>query len=161
MSKVKKIFRDEIAKQVIANEENLFIRKVESLLSFYNPKSSGGVFQPISEISQSNPIVVEWIFDEDGDPVEEISNDEASYWVLLNKTPFFPGSATIVSDVGTIELENNCHVSITDVKQLPSGWILHQIIVSGTNYNYCNVSCLLSCAIELITYPLFVPCLQL
>ncbi len=130
MSKVKKVFRDEIAKQTILNEENVFIRKVESLLSFYTPKVSGGVFQSVIDISQDNPICVEWVFDEDGDPVEEISNDEASYWVLLNKTPFFPGSSSIVSDIGTIELENDNHVTVMDVKQLHSGWILHQVIVS-------------------------------
>jgi len=139
MGKVKKVFRDEIAKKISTNEENIFMRKVESLLSFYNPSTSGGVFQPITEISNETPIVVEWIVDEDGDPVEEISHDEPSYWVLLNKTPFFPGSSSIVSDIGSIELENDCRVSITDVKQLPSGWILHRVIVSSTLHRSTRV----------------------
>jgi len=129
MERVKRVFRDEVAKQLISSEESLFIRKIESLLSLYNPKVSGGVFQAQFELKTDPPVQVEWVFNHDGDPTEELSPEESSYWILLNRTPFFPGSPSVVADVGSLELENNCHIRVSDVKQLPAGWILHLITV--------------------------------
>ena len=130
LSHVKKKFRDEVAKQILSSEERLFVRKIESLLALYDPKNSGGVQISVGDISPENIVLIDWIFDEEGDPVEEISEGSNSYWIVLNKSPFMPGNASIQSDAGSILLENNCRLFVTNVKQLPSGWILHQVRVS-------------------------------
>lgn len=142
MERVKRVFRDEVAKRLLSSQENLFIKKIESLLSLYNPKVAGGVFQANFSLKEDPTVQIEWVFDEDGDPAEELSPDESSYWIVLNRTPFFPGTSAIVADIGTIKLETECEVSVTDVKQLPSGWILHLIRVKAGNSNLSNTKAL-------------------
>ncbi|CAL8134224.1 unnamed protein product [Orchesella dallaii] len=129
MKRMKKMFRDEVTKEMIENEDRIFIRKLESLMALYNPQDSGGICNPTMNIvREANPLFVEWMFDGSGDPVEEISsNDKESHWVILNKTPFVPGDTDFESDRGVLVLENGCKLHVEHVRQLPSGWILHLI----------------------------------
>ncbi|CAG7721799.1 unnamed protein product [Allacma fusca] len=127
LNAVKKVFRDEVTKQTVFNEERLFIRKIESLLALYDPKISGGVRISSVDISSENPVFIEWVFDDDGDPVEEICDGNHAYWIVLNQSPFTPGDEHYQSDDGYILLENNCRLHVCKVRQLPSGWIIHQV----------------------------------
>jgi alanyl-tRNA synthetase len=138
MKRVKKGFRDEIAKQVLLNSETNFIRKVESFLSKYKPEYAGGICKPELTINdQEDPIFVEWIFDQDGEPVEEFTGSNKSFWVILSKTIFIPGSHAVSSDVGAVVLKDGSTLNITNVKMLPSGWILHLVSVRFIYFFAC------------------------
>lgn len=130
MKRMKKKFREEVAAEMMANEDGHFIRKLESLMALYNPEDSGGVCQPGMNIAQepSPGVFVQWIFDGNGDPVEEIATGgNESYWLILNKTPFVPGTSNFETDRGVLFLKNGVKLNVDQVRRLPSGWILHLI----------------------------------
>lgn len=132
MQRVKKGFRDQIAKQVLLNSEANFIRKVESFLIKHKPEEAGGICKPdltISTKEKGQEVLLEWIFDEDGEAVEEVTGSDKTYWIILNKTIFIPGSKTLTSDVGAVVLADGSSLNVTNVKVLPSGWILHHVSV--------------------------------
>lgn len=128
-TRVKKGFRDEIAKQVHLNSEFNLIRKIESYLCKYKPEDAGGICKPELTLSNEDPVFVEWIFDTAGEPVEEFTGCDQSFWVILSKTIFIPGSPNLSSDIGAVVLQDGSRLNVTNVKMLPSGWILHLVSV--------------------------------
>lgn len=128
MKRMKKMFRDEVAAEMIANEDKVFVRKLESLMGLYDPKDSGGVCNPTMNIVRERPgVFVEWIFDGSGDPVEEICSTNESHWLILNRTVFVPGGEDFETDTGSLVLENGTVLGVELVRRLPSGWIVHLV----------------------------------
>jgi alanyl-tRNA synthetase len=130
MQSIKKGFRDEVARQTLLNSETNFMAKLESFLSQCRPEKGGGICKPDLKISKEEDFpIVQWIFDEDGEPVEEVTGSVKKFWIILDKTIFIPGSKTLESDIGSIVLKDGSKLDVNQVKILPSGWILHLVSV--------------------------------
>src|SRR5258705_3759713 len=97
--KIKREFQEETFISQIEDTQKQFVRKIETFLSLYKPDKAGGLFQPgfgekLSDAVPNTecPITIEWVFNEDGEPLEEIDAssdkeplDEADgYWILLH-----------------------------------------------------------------------------
>jgi alanyl-tRNA synthetase len=148
---MKRMFRDDALREILFDEEKQFTNKVGSFLSLYNPQVAGGVYHDLANGKNPENVSIDWIFDEDGNPTEEIGKGE-SYWVVLSSTTFQSGTPFKASDGGWLELEDGTLVCVINVKQLPSGWILHQITVRYVDISFLRASELTMFCIGQICY---------